>query len=45
MELTHIRNASAPQLAQLLRDDRYAFAVLGNIVRGEAGPVQKIVTG
>ena len=44
MELTHIRNAAAPQLAQLLRDDRYAFAVLGNIVRGEAGPVQKIVT-
>jgi len=37
-------NTSAPQLSGLLEQDRYAFAVLGNILKGDFGPVSKIVT-
>ena len=42
--LTRYENVSAPQLTALLERDRYAFAVLGNILRGDFGPVSKIVT-
>lgn len=44
MELTRYENTSAPALADLLERDRYAFSVLGNILRGVFGPVSKIVT-
>lgn len=42
--LTRYENTSAPQLTALLDRDRYAFAVLGNILGGDFGPVSKIVT-
>lgn len=44
MELTRYEHAFAPALADLLINDRYAFSVLGNILRGVFGPVSKIVT-
>ena len=42
--LTRYENTSVPQLCGLLEQDRYAFAVLGNILKGDFGPVSKIVT-
>lgn len=42
--LTRYENTSAPQLCGLLEEDRYAFAVLGNILKGDFGPVSKIIT-
>ena len=44
MELSRYENTSAPALADLLESDRYAFSVLGNILRGVFDPVTKIVT-
>ena len=44
MELTRYENTFVPALAVLLEEDRYGFAVLGNILRGVFGPVSKIVT-
>lgn len=44
MDFTRYDLTFAPQLSALLEGDRYAFAVLGNIVRGEFGPVTKIIT-
>ena len=44
MELSRYENTFVPSLADLLKNDRYAFSVLGNILRGVFGPVTKIVT-
>jgi len=44
MELTRYENTFAPHLCALLEGDRYAFAVMGNILSGDFGPVSRIVT-
>ena len=44
MNLTRYENTYVPQLASLLRRDRYGFAVMRNIVQGDFGPVSIIIT-
>ena len=44
MTLTRYEQATAPELCALLGEDRHAFAVMGNILKGMFGPVGKIVS-
>ena len=44
MNLTRYEHTTAPQLCALLDGDRYAFAVMRNILKGMFGEVGKIVT-
>lgn len=44
MNLTRYEHTTAPQLCALLDGDRYAFAVMRNILKGMFGEVEKIVT-
>ena len=44
LKLVYYENAYAPHLCALLEGDRYAFAVMGNILSGDFGPVSRIVT-
>lgn len=44
VNITRYEKTFVPELTALLRRDRYAFAVMGNILGGDFGPVSTIVT-